>query len=75
MSMTFKMKVQQYGPYGTGPFFLVKIPKSLSKKITRKKFGCPLKAIEALRGLSLDPDVYYGAEVINNDGQILAEVE
>lgn len=72
--MTFK----QLLPITTklrGPFMLTKIPVSLAAKCTRKRFACGYKAVAELRSLKLNPAKYYGAEVSDDTGAIVAELE
>jgi hypothetical protein len=59
-----------------GPFILTKVPISLKEKISRKKFSCGYKAMAELQKLTnLDPKRYYGADVVDSRGLVVAEVE
>jgi hypothetical protein len=57
------------------PFTMFKVPVDIRRPIVRKKFRCGHQAVAALRKLRLDPDHYYGAEVTDNNGIKVAEIE
>jgi hypothetical protein len=58
-----------------GPFHLTKVPVSLKRRVTSKKYGCPHRAVADLRKLKLKREEYYGAEVTDDNGVKLAELE
>lgn len=72
------MVFRQHKPITTelkGPFTLTKIPIALDRKCTRKKIACGYRAVSELQKLKLDPTKYYGAEVSDDNGTIVAELE
>lgn len=56
------------------PFWLTKVPVGLSRKCSRKKISCGYRAVAELKALKLDPAKYYGADVADSRGTIVAEV-
>lgn len=58
-----------------GPFVLTKVPRALAEKQTRKTYRCGFTAVAALRNLKLDPKRYWGADVADANGVIVAELE
>jgi len=72
--MTFKQH-QQITDKLRGPFWLSKVPVSLKRKTVRKSFRCGYKAVEALRKLKLDRADWYGADVADSNGTVVAELE
>lgn len=57
------------------PFVLTKVPISLNRKSIRKKFTCGYRALAELSRLKLDPAKYYGADVADSNGVLVAELE
>ena len=57
------------------PFTLTKVAISLAKPCTRKRFVCGYKAVEALRTMKLNPETFYGADVTDDNGVVVAELE
>lgn len=58
-----------------GPFILTKVPSDLKRHSTRKRFACGYKALAALKSLKLDAARYYGADVCDSNGVLVAELE
>jgi len=72
------MKFKQLLPITTklqSPFYLKKVFIAMDKKSTRKSFRCGYRAVAELQKLNLDPKKYYGAEVYDSRGTLIAEVE
>ncbi|MFO0919673.1 MAG: hypothetical protein U0872_15350 [Planctomycetaceae bacterium] len=57
------------------PFTLIVVPRSIEEKCRRTKFASGQQALQKLRAMKLDASRFYGAEIVDSNGLVIAELE